>query len=159
MQPRTELSAIVVPAGTPGLEVHPPYRKMGWHASDTHGLTFADCRVPEDHLLGGRGRGFAQFLEVLDEGRVAIAALSVGVIQACLEHAVRHAEPAGGVRPRDRHEPGHGSFKCADLEVMVSAARALTYEAAGRIDLGLPFKTQAAVAKLYASEAAVDRDA
>jgi short/branched chain acyl-CoA dehydrogenase len=83
-----ETSTILVPAGTPGLTVQPPYRKMGWHASDTHGLTLTDCRVPADHLLGPQGRGVAQFLAVLDEGRVAISALAVGVIRGCLEHAV-----------------------------------------------------------------------
>src|SRR5205085_9904289 len=86
-----EISAIVVPAGAPGFEVQPPYRKMGWHASDTHGLTFTGCRVPGDHLLGERGRGFAQFLSILDEGRVAISALAVGAIEACLEHATQYA--------------------------------------------------------------------
>ena len=82
-----EISAIIVPAGTPGFDVLPPYRKLGWHLSDTHGLTFTDCRVPEDHLLGDRGRGFAQFLEILDEGRIAIAALALGVIRRCLDDA------------------------------------------------------------------------
>ena len=78
-----EISAIIVPSGSPGFDVQPPYRKMGWHASDTHGLTFDDCRVPESNLLGERGRGFAQFLHILDEGRVAISALSVGTIETC----------------------------------------------------------------------------
>jgi alkylation response protein AidB-like acyl-CoA dehydrogenase len=87
-----EISAIVVPAGAPGLDVQPPYRKMGWHASDTHGLTFTDCRVPAENLLGVRGRGFAQFLQILDEGRVAIAALAVGAIEACLAHATQYAK-------------------------------------------------------------------
>ncbi|MGH2476011.1 MAG: acyl-CoA dehydrogenase family protein, partial [Candidatus Limnocylindrales bacterium] len=86
-----EISCIVVPAGTPGFTVEPPYRKMGWHASDTHGLTFTDCRVPVANLLGGRGRGFAQFLQILDEGRIAIAALAVGVIRCCLEQSVAYA--------------------------------------------------------------------
>jgi butyryl-CoA dehydrogenase len=151
---RPELSAIIVPAGTPGLEVQPPYRKMGWHASDTHGLTFAGCRVPEANLLGSRGKGFAQFLHILDEGRVAIAALAVGVIEGCLAHCVAYAN--------DRITFGRAigtnqavAFKCADLQVMASAARALTYDAASRIDRGLPFKKEAAIAKLYATEAAV----
>jgi len=151
---RPELSAIVVPAGTAGLEVQPPYRKMGWHASDTHGLTFSGCRVPEANLLGPRGKGFAQFLHILDEGRVAIAALAVGVIEGCLEHCVAYAN--------DRVTFGRAigtnqavAFKCADLQVMAAAARALTYEAASRIDRGLPFKKEAAIAKLYATEAAV----
>jgi butyryl-CoA dehydrogenase len=151
---RPELSAVIVPAGTPGLEVQPPYRKMGWHASDTHGLAFSGCRVPEANLLGPRGRGFAQFLHILDEGRVAIAALSVGVIQGCLDHCVRYAN--------DRVAFGRAiganqavAFKCADLEVMAMAARALVYDAARLIDQGRPFKKEAAVAKLYATEAAV----
>src|SRR5690606_30702352 len=102
---RPEISTIVVPAGTPGMAVQPPYRKMGWHASDTHGLTFSGCRVPEDHLLGERGRGYAQFLEILDEGRIAIAAPAVGVIRACPEQsaaspAMRHAT----VRPIGSHQ-------------------------------------------------------
>src|SRR5262249_58562373 len=86
-----EISTIIVPAGTPGLEVAAPYRKMGWHASDTHALSLVDCRVPEANLLGPRGKGFAQFLATLDDGRVAIAALAVGVIQCCLEESRRYA--------------------------------------------------------------------
>ena len=86
-----EISAIVVPAGTPGLVVEPAYRKLGWHASDTHGLTLADCRVPEDHLLGATGRGFHGFLSILDDGRIAIAALAVGCAQACLDLATDYA--------------------------------------------------------------------
>jgi short-chain 2-methylacyl-CoA dehydrogenase len=151
---KPEISTIVVPAGTPGLTVQPPYRKMGWHASDTHGLTFTDCRVPTENLLGERGRGFANFLAILDDGRVAIAALAVGVIQACLEQSLQYA--------KDRHTFGRpiGSnqaiaFKCADLAVMAETARALTYEAAWRKDQGRPFKKEAAMAKLYATEAAV----
>ncbi len=149
-----EISAIVVPAGTPGFVVQPPYRKMGWHASDTHGLTFADCRVPADNLLGARGQGFRQFLAILDEGRVAIAALAVGVIQACLEQSVEYA--------KNRNAFGRAiganqavAFACSDLAVMADAARALTYRAAALKDQDMPFKQEAAVAKLYATEAAV----
>src|SRR5205085_10683634 len=87
-----EVSAIVVPAGTPGLTVEPPYRKMGWHASDTHGLVFEDCRVPAANLLGPRGQGFRNFLAILDDGRIAIAALAVGLAQACLDHSVAYAK-------------------------------------------------------------------
>ena len=151
---RPEISTIVVPAGTPGFTVQPPYRKMGWHASDTHGLTFTDCRVPAANLLGERGRGFANFLAILDDGRVAIAALAVGVIEGCLEACLRYAN--------ERHTFGKpiGSnqaiaFKCADLAVMAEAARSLTYGAAARRDAGRPFKKEAAMAKLYATEAAV----
>jgi butyryl-CoA dehydrogenase len=152
--PSPEISAIVVPAGTAGFEVQPPYRKMGWHASDTHGLTFSDCRVPEDHLLGERGNGFRQFLAILDEGRIAIAALAVGTIQACLDLSVQYA--------KDRHAFGRPiganqavAFKCADLEVLCQNARLLTYKAAWLKDVGRPFKRAAAVAKLFATEAAV----
>jgi butyryl-CoA dehydrogenase len=149
-----EVSTIIVPAGTPGFEVAPPYRKMGWHASDTHGLFFTDCRVPADHLLGERGRGFANFLATLDDGRVAIAALAVGVIQACLEQSTQYA--------KDRKSFGKpiGSyqaiaFKCADLAVMAETARLVTYRAAWLKDQGRPFKQAAAMAKVYATEAAV----
>ena len=149
-----EISTIVVPAGTPGFIVQPPYRKMGWHASDTHGLTFADCRVPEANVLGPRGKGFSQFLAILDEGRVAIAALAVGVIQACLEQSVEYA----------KHRNAFGkaiganqavAFACSDLKVMCDNARLVTYRAAALKDRGRPFKQEAAVAKLYATEAAV----
>src|SRR5690606_11221209 len=83
--------AIVVPIDTPGLTVHPGYSKVGWCASDTHQLTFEDCRVPADHLLGERGRGYAQFLRILDEGRIAIAALAVGLAQGCVDESLRYA--------------------------------------------------------------------
>ena len=149
-----EISTIVVPAGTPGFAVQPPYRKMGWHASDTHGLTFTDCRVPEANLLGPRGKGFSQFLAILDEGRVAIAALAVGVIQACLEQSVEYA--------KQRNAFGRAiganqavAFACSDLAVMADNARLVTYRAAALKDRGRPFKQEAAVAKLYATEAAV----
>ena len=151
---RPEISAIVVPAGTPGFEVAPPYLKMGWHASDTHGLTFTDCRVPAANLLGERGRGFANFLSSLDDGRVAIAALAVGVIEACLEASVTYANQRTSFgRPIGSNQAV--AFKCADLAVMAASARALTYDAAARRDAGRPFKREAAVAKLYATEAAV----
>jgi short-chain 2-methylacyl-CoA dehydrogenase len=149
-----EISNIVVPAGTPGLEVAPPYRKMGWHASDTRGLAFTGCRVPAGNLLGERGRGFANFLAILDEGRVAIAALAAGTIQACLEHAVAYAgERQAFGRPIGANQGV--AFKCADLAVMAECARALTYKAAWLRDVGRPFKRAAAIAKLYATEAAV----
>ena len=138
------------------MEVQPPYRKMGWHASDTHGLTFVDCRVPEDHLLGQRGRGFAQFLEILDEGRVAIAALAVGVIQRCVDDSVAYAKERHAFgRPIGSHQAV--AFRCADMEVSLAAARRLVYHAAWLRDTGRPFKTEAAVAKLFATEAAVER--
>jgi butyryl-CoA dehydrogenase len=149
-----EISSIVVPAGTPGLEVQPPYRKMGWHATDTHGLTFTGCRVPADHLLGERGRGFAQFLSILDEGRVAIAALAVGAIESCLEHATQYAKDRNAFgRPIGANQAV--AFKCADLAVMAENAKLLTYKAAWLHDAGRPYKKAAAMAKLYATEAAV----
>ena len=150
-----EISTIIVPSGTPGFVVQPPYRKMGWHASDTHGLTFTGCRVPAENLLGARGRGFAQFLEILDEGRIAIAALAVGVIQRCLDDATAYAG--------ERHAFGQPiganqgvAFRCADLQVALEAARGLVYRAAWLRDTGQPFKQEAAIAKLFATEAAVE---
>jgi butyryl-CoA dehydrogenase len=149
-----EISAIVVPAGTPGLIVQPAYRKMGWHASDTHGLTFAGCRVPAANLLGERGRGFSQFLAILDEGRIAIAALAVGTIEACLAASVAYAgERTAFGRPIGANQAV--AFKCADLAVMAECARSLTYKAAWLRDTGKPFTRAAAIAKLYATEAAV----
>jgi len=161
---RPEISTIIVPTGTPGFVVEPAYHKLGWHISDTHPLTFIDCRVPEANLLGERGRGYAQFLSTLDDGRVAIAALSVGLIQACLDECVQYAN--------DRHTMGGPigrkqgvAFQIADLEVMMHASRVLTYKAAAMKDAmlaghpGAPtvaqFKHAAAVAKLYSSESAV----
>jgi len=149
-----EISALVVPAGTPGLTVQPPYRKMGWHASDTHGLTFDGCRVPADHLLGPRGRGVAQLLAILDEGRIAIAALAVGAIESCLDHSVRYASERRAFGRAIGSNQGV-AFKCADLAVMAECARALTYKAAWLRDTGRPFSQAAAMAKLYATEAAV----
>ncbi|MEO6987426.1 MAG: acyl-CoA dehydrogenase family protein [Aquihabitans sp.] len=151
---KPEISAVIVPSGTPGFEVQPAYRKMGWHASDTHGLTYTDCRVPEANLLGERGRGFANFLAILDDGRVAIAALAVGVIQACLEQSVEYANNRNAFgKPIGSYQAV--AFKCADLAVMADTARALTYRAAWLKDNGRPFKKDAAIAKLYATEAAV----
>ena len=149
-----EISAIVVPAGTAGLLVEPPYRKMGWHASDTHGLVLEGCRVPESHLLGPRGAGFRQFLSILDDGRIAISALAVGLASACLEHSVDYANQRnafGG--PIGRFQAV--AFSCSDLAVMVENARLLTYKAAWLKDQGRPFKKAAAIAKLYSTEAAV----
>jgi butyryl-CoA dehydrogenase len=149
-----EISTIVVPAGTPGFTVQPPYRKMGWHASDTHGLSFTDCRVPAGNLLGTRGRGVAQFLEILDEGRVAIAALAVGVIRCCLEQSVAYAgERRAFGRPIGANQAV--AFACSDLAVMAENASLLTYQAAWLRDTGRPYKRQAAMAKLYATESAV----
>jgi butyryl-CoA dehydrogenase len=149
-----EISTIVVPAGTRGFIVQPPYRKMGWHASDTHGLTFDGCRVPADHLLGERGRGFANFLSILDDGRVAIAALALGVIEGCLEACRSYAsERVAFGRAIGTNQAI--AFKIADMAVMADAARALTYRAAALRDAERPFKREAAIAKLFATEAAV----
>jgi butyryl-CoA dehydrogenase len=149
-----EISAVVVPAGTAGLTVQPPYRKMGWHASDTHGLVFDGCRVPAANLLGERGRGFAQFLSILDDGRIAIAALAVGAIEACLELSTQYAKDRNAFgKPIGANQAV--AFKCADLAVLAANARLLTYDAAWRRDTGRPFKQAAAMAKLYATEGAV----
>jgi len=159
---KPEISAIIVPAGTPGFVAEPAYDKLGWHISDTHPLTFTDCRVPEANLLGERGQGYAQFLAVLDDGRVAIAALAVGLIQACLDECLKYAgerQTMGGPIGRKQGV----AFQIADLEVMLQGARLLTYRAAAVRDaMGTPggpgvaeFKQAASVAKLYATESAV----
>jgi short/branched chain acyl-CoA dehydrogenase len=154
---KAEISTILVPSGTDGFVVEPAYDKLGWHASDTHPLTFQDCRVPESNLLGERGRGYAQFLATLDDGRVAIAALAVGCIQACLDLSVEYAldRQTFGV-PIGRKQGV--AFQVADLEVMLHASRLLTYRAAAMKDAGAPvkeFKQAAAIAKLYSTESAV----
>jgi len=163
---RPELSSIIVPAGTPGFIVEPAYDKLGWHVSDTHPLTFEGVRVPEANLLGIRGRGYAQFLATLDDGRVAIAALALGCIEACLSMCVDYAgqrQTTGGVIGRKQGV----AFQISDLAVMAQAARGLVYKAAAMkdaMDAGTAaadarrvaeFKQAAAVAKLYASESAV----
>jgi short-chain 2-methylacyl-CoA dehydrogenase len=155
-----EISAIVVPAGTPGLTVGPEYSKVGWCASDTRELAFASCRVPRDHLLGTRGRGYAQFLEILDEGRIAIAALAVGLAQGCVDECLRYT----GDRAAFGHRLGHYQairFKLADMEARTHSARLAWYDAAARLVAGEPVKRRAAIAKLLASNAAMDnaRDA
>jgi len=154
---RPELSSILVPSGTPGFVVEPPYDKLGWHASDTHPLTFTDVTVPEGNLLGERGRGFSQFLATLDDGRIAIAALAVGCIQACLELSVQYAGERTTFGVPIGAKQGV-AFQIADLVVMAEAARALTYHAAALKDAGAPasqLTRAAAVAKLYATESAV----
>ncbi len=154
---KAEISALLVPAGTPGFTAEKAYDKLGWHASDTHPLTFEGVRVPEENLLGARGRGYAQFLATLDDGRVAIAALAVGCIQACLDECVRYAgeRTTFGV-PIGRKQGV--AFQIADLQVMLEASRMLTYKAAAMKDGGAPvaqFKQAASIAKLYATESAV----
>ena len=158
---KPEISAIMIPAGTAGFTVEPAYHKLGWHISDTHGLTFADARVPAENLLGEQGNGFKQFLKTLDDGRVAISALAVGCAQACLELATDYAKTRTAFgKPFGVNQDV--SFQLADLAVMVEASRVLTYKAAwlkdeqevGRKSLA-EFKQAAAIAKLYSSEAAV----
>jgi alkylation response protein AidB-like acyl-CoA dehydrogenase len=149
-----EISAIIVPSGTPGFTVAPGYSKVGWCASDTHELHFDDVRVPAANLLGTRGRGYAQFLQILDEGRIAIAALSTGLAQGCVDESLVYA--------KQRHAFGRAignfqaiQFKIADMETRAHTARLAYYDAAARMLAGTEFKRQAAIAKLYASEVAV----
>jgi alkylation response protein AidB-like acyl-CoA dehydrogenase len=151
---RKEISAIILPSDTPGFQVGGSYRKVGWHASDTHELSFSDCRVPEENLLGERGRGFGQFLQVLDDGRIAIAALAVGLAQGALEESVRYAKarPAFG-RPIGAFQGIQ--FKIADMQVAVETARLATYKAAWLKGQGRDFKAAASLAKLYATDIAV----
>ena len=157
---RREISAIIVPAGTPGFTVGPEYSKVGWCASDTRELSFSGCRVPEANLLGERGRGYAQFLQILDEGRIAIAALAAGLAQGCVDECLRY------VRERSAfgHELSHYQsiqFKIADMEARAQLARLGWLDAASRLAAGQQVKKHAAIAKLTASNAAMDnaRDA
>jgi alkylation response protein AidB-like acyl-CoA dehydrogenase len=152
---RKEISAILVPSGTPGFSVSGKYSKVGWNASDTRELSFDDCRVPASNLVGERGKGYAQFLRILDEGRIAIAALSVGLAQGCIHECLRYT--------REREAFGHtiGSyqvtqFKLADMEARAHTARLAYYHAASKMLRGEPFKKEAAIAKLVSSNAAMD---
>ncbi len=151
---RPSISAIVIPSGTRGFTVAPGYSKVGWSASDTHELAFDDCRVPLDHLLGEEGRGYAQFLSILDEGRIAIAALSTGLAQGCVDECVRYL----GERVAFGRKLGESQvlqFKVADMETRTHVARLAYYDAARRLTARKPFKREAAIAKLVASEAAM----
>ncbi|MER5643369.1 acyl-CoA dehydrogenase family protein [Streptosporangium sp. NPDC002524] len=157
---KKEISTILVPSGTPGLTVSKKYSKVGWNCSDTRELSFDGCRVPSANLLGERGRGYAQFLQTLDEGRVAIAALSTGLAQGCVDESLRYV--------RERHAFGHPighyqaiQFKIADMEVRTHTARLAYHHAAEKMLAGEPFKKEAAIAKLVAGDAAMDnaRDA
>ncbi|WP_157245757.1 acyl-CoA dehydrogenase family protein [Nonomuraea typhae] len=152
---KKEISTILVPSGTPGFTVSKKYSKVGWNASDTRELSFSDCRVPAGNLLGERGRGYAQFLQTLDEGRIAIAALSVGLAQGCVDESLRY------VRERQAfgHPIGHYQaiqFKIADMEARTHTARLAYYHAAEKMLAGRPFKKEAAIAKLVSSNAAMD---
>ncbi|MDD5748461.1 MAG: acyl-CoA dehydrogenase family protein [Actinomycetota bacterium] len=151
---KKEISNIIVPHGTPGFTVAPAYRKMGWHCSDTHELSFSDCRVPKENLLGERGKGFKAFLKALDCGRVGVAALSLGLASACLDESVKYA--------KERHQFGKPigknqaiSFKCADMLMEIELARLATYKAAWCADEGRVYSREASIAKLFASETAM----
>jgi len=149
-----EISSIIVPSGTPGLNVAPAYSKVGWNASDTHELAFDGVTVPEGNLVGIEGRGYAQFLSILDEGRIAIAALAVGLAQGCLDESIKYAN----TRTAFGRTIGANqaiAFKLADMEVRAHTARLTYYDAAARMLRGEDFKRQAAIAKLYSSEIAV----
>lgn len=149
-----EMTSIIVPADTPGFSVAPKYRKVGWHASDTREVILDDVRVPLANTLGERGQGFRQFLATLDDGRIAIAALAVGLVQGCIEESVRYAnEREAFGKPIGRNQAI--SFKIADMEAAAHTARLATWEAAWRRDQGMDYKRQACIAKLVATEAAV----
>lgn len=155
-----EISNIIVPVGTPGFTASKKYKKMGWHASDTRELSFVDCRVPEGNLLGARGEGFKNFLIILDAGRVAIAALAVGLAQGCLEMSTSYAKERKQFgRPIAQNQAI--AFKLADMAMKTDLARLAVYRASWMHDEGRPFKTEASIAKLYSTEIANDvaRDA
>jgi alkylation response protein AidB-like acyl-CoA dehydrogenase len=149
-----EISSIIVPSGTPGFTVAPGYSKVGWNASDTHELSFDGVRVPAANLVGERGRGYAQFLRILDEGRIAISALAVGLAQGCVDECVRYAgEREAFGRPIGEYQAI--AFKIADMELRAHTARLAYHDAGARMLAGEPFKHEAAIAKLYSSEIAV----
>jgi short/branched chain acyl-CoA dehydrogenase len=148
-----EITNIIVPVGTPGYSIGKPYKKMGWKASDTRPLSFEDCVVPEENMLGLRGDGFRQFMQILDGGRIAMAALSVGLAQACLDEALRYA--------KERKQFGQSiskfqatRFKLADMDMEIELARLMYYKAAWLHMQGKPYRREASMAKLFASETA-----
>jgi short-chain 2-methylacyl-CoA dehydrogenase len=149
-----EVSNLLVPNGTPGYEVGEPYRKMGWNASDTRPLSFEDCRVPEENLVGQRGQGFKQFLQTLDGGRIGVSALGVGLAQGALDEALAYAkERVAFGKPISKYQVIQA--KLADLSTEIEAARLLTYKAAIEKDLGRNFSLTAAQAKLKTGRLAV----
>ncbi|NJP41970.1 acyl-CoA dehydrogenase family protein [Actinacidiphila epipremni] len=151
---RPLISSIIVPAGTPGFTVAKKYSKVGWNASDTRELSFADCRVPAANLLGEQGRGYAQFLRILDEGRIAISALATGLAQGCVDESLAYAKAREAFgRPIGANQAIQ--FKLADMEMRAYTARLAWRDAASRLVHGEPFKKQAALAKLHSSEIAV----
>jgi alkylation response protein AidB-like acyl-CoA dehydrogenase len=157
---KKEISSILVPIPTPGFTAEPPYNKVGWHASDTHPLSFDDVHVPEVNLLGERGRGYANFLTILDEGRIAIAAVSVGAAQGCVDESVKYAKEREAFgKPIGQNQAI--AFKIARMEARAHVARTAYYDAAAKMLAGQPFKKEASIAKMVASEAAMDnaRDA
>jgi short/branched chain acyl-CoA dehydrogenase len=152
---RKEISSIIVPNGTDGFQVGKSYRKMGWRHSDTHELAFNDCRVPRLNLLGNRGEGYKNFLKILDDGRIAIAALAVGLAQGCVDESIKYSHQ----RSAFGHPIGSNQaiqFKIADMTMKTELARNAYYRAAWLKEQGRPYKKEAAMAKLYASEAAMD---
>ena len=152
---RKEISSILVPSGTPGFTVGPAYAKVGWDASDTHELAFDDVRVPAANLIGQQGRGYAQFLSILDEGRIAIAALGAGLAQGCVDESVVYvAQREAFGRPIGANQAV--AFLVADMEMRAHTARLVWRDAASLMAAGEPFKRQAAIAKLYTSEAAME---
>jgi alkylation response protein AidB-like acyl-CoA dehydrogenase len=143
-----EISNLVIPNGSPGYEISPPMKKLGWRASDTRELSFQDVRVPEGHLLGARGEGFRQFMQVLDGGRISVAAMGVGLAQGAYDLAARYA------KERQQFGTAIGKFQAiqfqlADLATEIEAGRALVYKAAWLKDQGRPFAKEAAMAKLF----------
>ena len=150
-----EISTIIVESGAPGFSVDPAYSKLGWHASDTHPLTFNDVKVSVSNLLGERGRGYANFLQTLDEGRIAIAALAVGAAQGCIDESLRYAKTRKAFgKVIGEHQSI--AFKIAEMQARTHVARLAYYHAAALLAAGKDFKTQASIAKLVASDAAMD---
>ncbi len=152
---RKEISSIIVPNGISGFYLGPEYSKVGWCASDTRELSFTGCRVPAENLLGERGRGYAQFLQILDEGRVAIAALATGLAQGCVDECVRYAKQREAFGRRlEQHQAIQ--FAIADMARRAHVARLAWYHAAAMLKAGQQIKSEAAIAKLTASDAAMD---
>ncbi len=152
---RKQISTIIVPSGTPGFTVEPAYNKVGWNASDTHPLSFSDVRVPQGNLLGEEGRGYANFLSILDEGRIAIAAVATGAAQGCVDESVKYAKERNAFgRPIGEFQSI--AFAIARMEARAHTARVAYYEAARLMLAGKPFKKEAAIAKMISSEAAMD---
>ncbi|GAA1481442.1 acyl-CoA dehydrogenase family protein [Gordonia sinesedis] len=152
---RKEISTIIVPSDTEGFTAEPAYNKVGWNASDTHPLTFTEARVPAENLLGDRGRGYANFLSILDEGRIAIAALATGVAQGCVDESVKYAKERQSFG-KLIGEYQSVAFAIARMEARAHVARTAYYDAAAKMLAGKPFKKEASIAKMIASEAAMD---